>query len=72
MSDREPAPVGMCVVRLTRRLEGGLLITVTTNPDVRRSRGMAAKNVVDVTDAMGLVSAFLMKWSLSTGMVTNR
>jgi hypothetical protein len=48
---------------MTRRPEGGLLITVTTAPDVQRSRGRA-RSVAAASDAMRLVAAFVTGWTI--------
>ena len=63
MAEAEPPPVGVCVVRMTRRPEGGLLITVTTTPDVQRWRGRA-RSVAVASDAIRLVAAFVTGWSI--------
>jgi hypothetical protein len=63
--------VGVCIVRMTRRPEGGLLITITTSPDVRRTPGTRVENVVAAADAMSLVSAFITGWTIDAEVVTN-
>jgi hypothetical protein len=67
----EPPSVGVCIVRMTRRPEGGLLITITTSPDVRRTPGTRVENVVALADAMSLVSAFITGWTIDAEVVTN-
>jgi hypothetical protein len=63
--------VCVCIVRMTRRPEGGLLITITTSPDVRHTPGTRVENVVAVADAMSLVSAFITGWTIDAEVVTN-
>jgi hypothetical protein len=56
--DRSPR-TAVCVLRVESRGEAGLLITVTTTPDVNIRSPGKARSVADAAEALSLVARFL-------------
>jgi hypothetical protein len=56
------AKTAVCVLRVERRGEAGILITVTTTPDVSLTSPGQARSVADAADALSLVASFLAEY----------
>ena len=58
---RRPRPprTAVCVLRIESRGEAGVLITVTTTPDVNVRSPGKARSVADTAEALSLVASFL-------------
>jgi len=60
---RRRPPVGVCVVRAEPRGAHGLLVVVTTNPDIRHVSGESSRRVGDIPAALAIVAEFLATWA---------
>jgi hypothetical protein len=54
-----PARTAVCVLRVESRGEAGVLITVTTTPDVSARSPDQTRSVADAAEALSLVANFL-------------
>jgi len=54
-----PPRTAVCVVRVESHGEAGVLIRVTTTPDVSTRSPGQARSVADATEALSLVASFL-------------
>lgn len=56
------AKTAVCVLRVESRGEAGVLITVTTTPDVSMTSPGQARSVADAAEALSLVASFLAEY----------
>jgi hypothetical protein len=54
-----PTKTAVCVLRVEGRGEAGVLITVTTTPDVSMRSPGKTRSVADAAEALSLVATFL-------------
>ena len=59
MGRSRPPRVAVCVLRVESRGETGVLITVTTTPDVRARAPGRTRSVTGSAEALALVAGFL-------------
>ena len=62
--ERASRSKGVCVVTITRQ-PTGLLITVTTRPDVEKEAGQETRTVTTVDEAVGALREFLILFTLA-------
>jgi hypothetical protein len=53
-----PRPTGVCLIRVEIR-DGGLLVTVRTNPDIERVELEEVRHMADVESVVGVVRDFI-------------
>jgi hypothetical protein len=59
MARSEPPRVAVCVLRVESRGEAGILITITTTPDVQTTVPGRTQSVAQAEEALALVARFL-------------
>jgi hypothetical protein len=59
MRQTTPSRTGVCVLRVERRGAAGILITVTTAPDISLRSPGQSRSVADAAAALCLVAGFL-------------
>lgn len=59
MRRAQPPETAVCVLRVESRGEAGVLITVTTTPDVSMRSPGKTRVVADAAEALSLVASFL-------------
>jgi len=55
----------VCVLRVERRGDAGVLITITTTPDVSVTSPGFARSVATPADALSLVATFLEEYEVT-------
>ena len=62
MTRTETSKTAVCILRVERRSEDGILITVTTTPDISVAAPGCTQSVARFDDALSLVAAFLREY----------
>jgi hypothetical protein len=63
-----PPRVAVCVLRIESRGEVGVLITVTTTPDIRARTPGRTRSVTGHDEALQLVAGFLDEYEQNQGL----
>jgi hypothetical protein len=65
VSQAQSARTAVCVLRVESRSEAGILITITTTPDIRFTSPGLTRSVATTADALSLVATFLEECEVS-------